>query len=74
MSIVKFLNKYKIEYGLTSTVNIYRIFLSVLLLLWVLRPGHPDNLSKDGVCLYYKENLSLRQIETPYFSSAYSVS
>ena len=33
-----------------------------------LRSDHRGNLKKDGVCLYYKENLSLRQIETPYFS------
>ena len=34
----------------------------------LLRADHPDNLKKGGVCLYYKENLSLRQTETPYFS------
>ena len=28
----------------------------------------PHNLKKGGVYLYYKEQLSLRQIETPYFS------
>ena len=34
----------------------------------LLRANHPENLKKGGVCLYYKEHLSLRQIETPYFS------
>ena len=34
----------------------------------LLRADHPENRKKGGVCLYYKEQLSLRQIETPYFS------
>ena len=34
----------------------------------LLRAEHPDNLKKGDVCLYFKENLSLGQIETPYFS------
>ena len=33
----------------------------------LLRADHPDNLRKDDVCLYYKEHLSLMQIEIPYF-------
>ena len=33
-----------------------------------LRAHHPGNIKKGGVYLYFKENLSLRQIETPYFS------
>ena len=33
----------------------------------LLRADHPKNLKKGGVCLYFKENLSLRQIETAYF-------
>ena len=33
-----------------------------------LRADHSDNLKKSGVCLYYQENLSIRQIEIPYFS------
>ena len=32
----------------------------------LLRADHPENLKKSGV--YYKENLSLRQLETSYFS------
>ena len=32
----------------------------------LLRADHPENLKKGGV--YYKENLSLRQTETSYFS------
>ena len=34
----------------------------------LLRADNPKNLKKGGVCLYFKKNLSLRQIETPYFS------
>ena len=34
----------------------------------LLRADDPENLKKGDVCLYYKENLSLRQIETLYFS------
>ena len=34
----------------------------------LLRADHPNNLKKGDVCLYFKENLSLRQIETSYFS------
>ena len=33
-----------------------------------LRAGHSENLKKGDVCLHYQENLSLRQIEIPYFS------
>ena len=32
----------------------------------LLRADHPENPKKSGV--YYKENLSLRQLETSYFS------
>ena len=28
----------------------------------LLRADHPNNLKKGGLCLYFKENLSLRQI------------
>ena len=28
---------------------------------------HPDNVKRGGVCMYNKENLSLRIISTPYF-------
>ena len=28
---------------------------------------HPDNIKRGGVCMYYKENLSLRIISTSYF-------
>ena len=34
----------------------------------LLKADHPNNLRKGGVFLYFKENLSLKQIETPYFS------
>ena len=34
----------------------------------LLRADHPNSLKKGDVCLYFKENLSLRQIETSYFS------
>ena len=33
----------------------------------VTRADHPDNVKRGGVCMYYKENLSLRIISTPYF-------
>ena len=33
--------------------------------------NHPNNLKKGNVCLYFKENLSLRQIKTPFFPTAY---
>ena len=31
----------------------------------LLRADHRNNLIKGGVCLYFKENLNLRQLETP---------
>ena len=34
----------------------------------LLRADHPNHLKKGGVWLYFKENLSFRQIETSYFS------
>ena len=34
----------------------------------LLRTDHSNNLKKGGVCLYFKDDLSLRQIETSYFS------
>ena len=33
--------------------------------------NYPNNLKKGNVCLYFKENLSLRQIKTPFFPTAY---
>ena len=33
-----------------------------------LRADHSDNVKKDGFCLYYQENLSLREIEIPFFT------
>ena len=33
----------------------------------LLRADIPDNLRKETVSLYFKENLSLNQIENPYF-------
>ena len=33
----------------------------------ILRAAHPNNLKIRGVSFYFKENLRLSQIETPYF-------
>ena len=51
------------ETYLNSSVN-----KNLLLISGLLRADHPENLKKGGVCLYYKEHLSLKQIETSYFS------
>ena len=32
------------------------------------RSDHPSNIKRGGVCLYYKENLSLRSINVPFLS------
>ena len=32
----------------------------------LLRADHPDNVKRGGVCLYYRENLTLRLVDTPY--------
>ena len=34
----------------------------------LLRTDHSNNLKKGSVCLYFKDDLSLRRIETSYFS------
>ena len=34
----------------------------------LLRAHHLDKVKRGSVCLYHKENLSLRETETPYFS------
>ena len=34
------------------------------------RADHPDNVKRGGICMYYKENLSLRIISTPYFDQS----
>ena len=34
----------------------------------LVRSDHPSNIKRDGVCLYYKENLSLRSINVPFLS------
>ena len=31
------------------------------------RAEHPDNVKRGGVCMYYKENISLRIISSSYF-------
>ena len=33
----------------------------------VTRADHPNNVKRGGVCMYYKENVSLRIISTSYF-------
>ena len=32
----------------------------------LLRADHPDNVKRGGVCLYYRENLTLRLVDTTY--------
>ena len=34
----------------------------------LVRSDHPSNIKRRGVCLYYKENLSLRSINVPFLS------
>ena len=31
------------------------------------RADHPDDVKRGGICMYYKENFSLRSISTSYF-------
>ena len=31
---------------------------------------HPDNIKRDGVCIYYKESLPVRVINLPFFKEA----
>ena len=33
----------------------------------LIRADHPNSMRRDGVCLYYKENLLLRHLKTEYF-------
>ena len=32
----------------------------------LVQPDHPSNIEKGCICLYYKENLSLRSINVPF--------
>ena len=34
----------------------------------LVQSHHPRNIKRGGVCLYYKENLSLRSINVPFLS------
>ena len=34
----------------------------------LVRSDHPSNIKRDGVCLCFKENLSLRSINVPFLS------
>ena len=36
----------------------------------LVRADHPNNIKRDGVCLYYKEPLPVRVINLPYFKEA----
>ena len=31
---------------------------------------HPDNIKRGGICIYYKESLTVRGISSPYFKEA----
>ena len=37
-------------------INDYKLF----------RADHPDNVKRGGVCLYYRENLTIQLVDTPY--------
>ena len=39
-----------------NLINVYRL----------LRADHPGNVKRDGVCLYYRENVTLQLVDTPY--------
>ena len=32
----------------------------------LLGADHPDNVKRGGVCLYYRENLTIQLVDTPY--------
>ena len=32
----------------------------------LLRANHPDSVKRGGVCLYYRESLTLQLVDTPY--------
>ena len=32
----------------------------------LVRADHPDNVKRGGVCLYFRENLTLQLVDTPY--------
>ena len=36
----------------------------------LLRADHPSNAKRGGVCIYYKENLPLKLISTPYLNES----
>ena len=36
----------------------------------LLRADHPSNAKRRGVCIYYKENLPLKLISTPYLNES----
>ena len=36
----------------------------------LVRADHPDNIKRDGVCIYYKESLPVRIKTLPYFKEA----
>ena len=35
-----------------------------------VRTDHPNNIKRGGVCIYYKESLSVRVISLPYLKEA----
>ena len=36
----------------------------------VLRADHPYNVKRGGVCLYYRENVTLQLVDTPYIKQS----
>ena len=54
---------YLTETYLDSTVDPNNLLINGYNLL---RADHPDDVKRGGVCLYYRENLTLRLVDTPY--------
>ena len=48
---------------LKSTVDPNSLLINGYKLVWA---DHPDDVKSGGVCLYYRENLTLQLVDTPY--------
>ena len=51
------------ETYLNSTVDPNNLLINGYKLV---RADHPDDVKRGGVCLYYRENLTLQLVDTPY--------
>ena len=38
----------------------------------LIRAGHPDNIKREGVCLYFKKSLALKKIELSHITECLS--